>query len=137
MIEHVNEFDFRAPTIEDHGYPTTPKHNFNETFDRPMSKGKSSEGGVCLKGEPQARWMHDHQLTVSIHTSYWLYSMLPTYKYLHKKTTTPHEISIENICTWSNKKEKLMLMGTDVKYPTFTELFLVFLNLTKLSLDQK
>ena len=31
--EPVNEFDFRAPTIEDHEYPTTPKHNLNETFD--------------------------------------------------------------------------------------------------------
>ena len=47
--EPVNEFNFRAPTIEEHEDPTTPKHNFNEAFDRPMFKGRSSEGGVCLK----------------------------------------------------------------------------------------
>ena len=52
MEEPVNEFDFRAPTIEEHEDTTTPKHNFNETFDRPMFKGNSSEGGVSLKGEP-------------------------------------------------------------------------------------
>ena len=34
--EHLNKFDFRAPTIEENDDPTTPKHNFNETFDRPM-----------------------------------------------------------------------------------------------------
>ena len=28
--EPVNEFDFRAPTIEEHEDPTTPKHNFNK-----------------------------------------------------------------------------------------------------------
>ena len=50
--EPVNKLDFRDPTIEDHNDPTTPKHNFNETFDRPMFKGRSSEGGVRLKGEP-------------------------------------------------------------------------------------
>ena len=48
--EPVNEFGFRAPTIEEHGDPTTPKQNFNETFDRPTFKGRSSEGGVYLKG---------------------------------------------------------------------------------------
>ena len=48
----MNEFDFRVPIIEEHEHPTTPKHNFNETFDRPMFKGNSSEGGVSLKGEP-------------------------------------------------------------------------------------
>ena len=48
--EHVKKIDFRAPTIEEHKNPTTPKHNFNETFDRPMFKGRSSEGGVLLKG---------------------------------------------------------------------------------------
>ena len=53
--EHVNKFDFHDPTIEEHEDPTTPKHNYNETFDRPMSKGRSYEGGVRLKGKPQAR----------------------------------------------------------------------------------
>ena len=48
--EPVNKFDFRATTIEEHEDPTTPKQNFNETFDRPMFKGRSSEGGVRLKG---------------------------------------------------------------------------------------
>ena len=48
--EPVNEFDFRAPTIEEHEDPTTPNHNFNETFDLPMFKGRSYEGGVHLKG---------------------------------------------------------------------------------------
>ena len=52
MEEPVNEFDFRASTIEEHEDPTTPKHNFNETFDRPMFKGMSSEVGVLFKGEP-------------------------------------------------------------------------------------
>ena len=50
--EPVNEFNFRAPTIEEHEDPTTPKHSFNEIFDRPMFKGRSSEGGLRLKGEP-------------------------------------------------------------------------------------
>ena len=63
--------------------------------------------------------------------------MLPTYKHFHKKTTTPHELSIKKLCTWSNDKEKLMLMGTIVKYLTLTEftpkefeqyLYLVFWN---------
>ena len=121
MEEPVNDFDFRAPTIEKHEDPTTPKHNFNETFDRPMFKGGVSEGGVRLKGEPLSRWMHNHQLTVSSHPADWLDVMLPTYKYLHNKTTTPHELSIKNLCTCSNEKGKLMLMGTAVKYPTFTE----------------
>ena len=53
--EPVNEFDFRAPTIEEHEDTTTPKHNFNETFDRPIFKGMSYEGGVRLKGEHRAR----------------------------------------------------------------------------------
>ena len=47
--EPVNEFDFCATTIEEHEGPSTPKHNCNETFYRPMFKGRSSEGGVCLK----------------------------------------------------------------------------------------
>ena len=47
--EHVNEFVFRAPTIEEHEDHTTLKHNFNKTFDPPMFKERSSEGGVCLK----------------------------------------------------------------------------------------
>ena len=117
----VNKFDIRASTIEEHEDPTPPKHNFNETFDRPMFKGRSSEGGVCLKGEPQKILMHDHQLTVSSHPDDWLDAMLPTYKDLHKKTTTPHDLSIEMLCTWSNEKYKLMLMGNSVKYPAFTE----------------
>ena len=65
--------------------------------------------------------MNNHQLTVSSHPTDWLDAMLPTYKYLHKKTTTPHELSIKKVCTWSNKKAKLILMGTAVKYHTFTE----------------
>ena len=40
--EPVNEFDLCAPIIEEHDDPTTPKHNSNETFDRPMFKGRSS-----------------------------------------------------------------------------------------------
>ena len=118
--EPVNKFDFCAPTNEEHDDPTTPKHNFNETFDRPMFKGRSFGGGVRLKGEPRSRWMHDHQLTVFSHPAGWIDTMFPTYKHLHKKTTTPHEISIEKIRTWYNKKAKLMLMGTAVKYHTFT-----------------
>ena len=50
LEEHVNQFHFRSPTIEEHEYHTTPKQNFNETFDRPMFKWRISEGGVCLKG---------------------------------------------------------------------------------------
>ena len=86
-----------------------------------MFKGRSSQGGVHLKVEPRAIWMHDHQLNVSIHPDDQIDSILPTYKNLHNKTTTPHELSIENLCTWSNEKSKLMLMGTAVKYTTFTE----------------
>ena len=48
--EPVNKLDFHVPTIEEHEDPTTPKNNFNETFDLPMLKGRSSEGGVRLKG---------------------------------------------------------------------------------------
>ena len=84
MEEPVKEFDFRAPTIEEQEDPTTPKHNSNETFDCPMFKGRSSEGGVCLKGEPRAIWIHDHQLTVSSHPADWLDDIIPTYKNLHK-----------------------------------------------------
>ena len=87
--EPVNKFDFRSSTIEEHKDPTTPKHNFNETFDRPMFKGRSSEGGVHLKGEPRSRWMHDHHMTVSSHPYDCLDSMLPTYKHLHKKQQLP------------------------------------------------
>ena len=81
--------------------------------------------------------MHNHQLTVSSYPDGWLDSMIPTYKYLHKKTTTPHELYIKKLCTRSNDKSKLVLMGTAVKYPTFTEfttqefeqyLYLFFLN---------
>ena len=100
----MKEFYFRTPTIEERKDPTTPKHNFNETFDHPMFKGRSSEGGVCLKGETRERWMHNHQLTVSSHTDDWIDAMIDAYKHLHKKTTTSHELSIENLCTWSNKK---------------------------------
>ena len=74
----MKEFYFRTPTIEERKDPTTPKHNFNETFDIPMFKGRSSEGGVRFKGEPKSRWMNDHQLTVPSHPADWLYAMLPT-----------------------------------------------------------
>ena len=97
--EPVNKFDYHEPDIEEHDDPTTPKHNLNETFDRPMFKGRSSEGGVHLKGEPRAIWMHDHQLTVSSHPDDWLDAMLPTHTIFHKKTTTTHNLSIKNICT--------------------------------------
>ena len=50
--EPVNKFELRVPTIEEHEDPTTPKQNFNETFDCPMFKGRSSEGAVSSKGEP-------------------------------------------------------------------------------------
>ena len=83
MEEPVNKFDFRASTIEEHEDTTTPKHNFNETYDRPLFKGRSSEGGVCLKGEPQARWIHYHKLAVSSHPADWLDAMIPTYKHFH------------------------------------------------------
>ena len=65
--------------------------------------------------------MQDHELNFYSHPADWLDAMLPTYKYFHKKTTTPHELSIEKLCTWSNEKAKLMLMGTTVKYTAFTE----------------
>ena len=87
--EPVNELYLRAPTIEEHEYPTTPKNNFNETCDLPMFKGRSSEGGVFFKGEPRARCMHDHQLTVSSHHDDWLDAMLPTYTHLQKKKNSP------------------------------------------------
>ena len=64
--------------------------------------------------------MNGHQLTVSIHNSDWIDAIIPTYKHLLKKTTISHYLSIEKLCTWSNKKAKLMLMGTAVKYHTFT-----------------
>ena len=85
----MNEFNFRAPTIEEHEDPTTPKQNFNEKFDRPMFKGRSSEGSVGLKGEPREIWMHDHQLTFSSHPDDWIDAILPNYKNLHKKKNYP------------------------------------------------
>ena len=97
LEDPVKKIDFRAPTIEEHVDITTLKNNFNETFDHPMFKGRSSEGGVCLKGEPRAMWIHDRQLTVSSHPADWIDAMLPTYKHLHKKTTTPHELSIKKL----------------------------------------
>ena len=65
--------------------------------------------------------MHDYQMTVSIHLADWLDVMLPTYKNVHNKTTTPHELYIEKLRKRSNKKSKLIMMGTAVKYHTFTE----------------
>ena len=37
--EPVNEFDLRAPTIEEHKYPTTPKHNLMRHLIAQCSKG--------------------------------------------------------------------------------------------------
>ena len=105
MEEPVNELDFRDPTIEEHEDPTTPNHNFNETFDPPILKGRSYESGVNLKGEPRAIWIHDHHLTVYSHPTDWPDSMLPTYKNLHKKTTTPREISIKIYAHGPTKKK--------------------------------
>ena len=34
-----NDFDFRAPTEEEGYVPTTPKHNYAETWDRPELGG--------------------------------------------------------------------------------------------------
>ena len=100
----MNKLDFHSTTIEEHEDTTTPKHNFNKTFDLPMFKGRSSEGGVRLKGETRARCMNDHQLNIFRHPDDWLDAMLPTYKHLHNKTKTPHELSIKKLCTWYNEK---------------------------------
>ena len=35
----VNEFTFRAPTIEEGKLPTTPKHNYAKTINRPVFAG--------------------------------------------------------------------------------------------------
>ena len=41
----INDFDFRAPTLAEHENPTTPKHNYDEVFDRPVFTGRDREGG--------------------------------------------------------------------------------------------
>ena len=65
--------------------------------------------------------MHNHQLNVSIHPADWIDTIISTYTHFHKKITTTHELSIKKLCTWSNEEEKLMLIGTAVKYPTFKD----------------
>ena len=117
----MNEFKFRAPTMEEHENPVTPKHTIDETFNRPMFQGKSRLGGTRVKGEPRAAWLHDHHLTIHSHPADWLDAMLPTYTVLHKKSLTPHELSIEKLCKWSNEKALLMGMGTPFMYPTFVQ----------------
>ena len=40
VLDPVNEFAFRAPTLKEADNPTTPKHNYNDKFDSPVFMGK-------------------------------------------------------------------------------------------------
>ena len=108
VLDPVNEFAFRAPTLEEADNPTTPKHNYNETFDRPVFTGKirvkneDGEPQVRTKGGPRARWLSDHKLNFNSHPVDWMNAMLPSYNENNKSTLTPHQISIETMCKWSN-----------------------------------
>ena len=53
VLDPVKEFAFRAPTLEDSDNPTTPKHNYNETFYRPVFMWNSWVKNE--DGEPQVR----------------------------------------------------------------------------------
>ena len=51
VLDPVNEFVFRPPTLDEGGCPITPKHNYAERFDRPVFTDKNSKGGIQLKGK--------------------------------------------------------------------------------------
>ena len=91
VLDPVNEFAFRAPTLEEADNPTTPKHNYNETFDCPVFTGNSrvknedGEPQVRTNGEPQARWLSDYKLNVNSHPVDWMNAILPS-DLFHPKT---------------------------------------------------
>lgn len=120
--EPVNEFAFHAPTDNPEALPRVQKQNFDETWDRPVFKGRNLENEVRLKGHPRRRWIKDEGLNENSHPVEWLDAMLPVYqKSASSKSETIHTISAEKLCRWSNEKARLMEMGTKTKYPTFTE----------------
>ena len=47
----------------------------------------------------------------------WINAMLPSYNE-KKINLTPHQLSIDTMCKWSNEKALLMNMGTPDLYPT-------------------
>ena len=49
----------------------------------------------------------------------WLDAFSPVYTARNKTSYTPHHLSVEKICRWSNEKTMLMEMGTETLYPTF------------------
>ena len=118
--EPVNEFAFRPPTLGEGESPTTPKQNFQERFDRPVFQGKDSKGNVRLKGEPRARFLRDEGLTVNSHPEDWADAFFPRHESKRRTSLTPHHLSVEKLCRWSNEKAALLEMGTPSKYPDFT-----------------
>jgi len=77
--EPVNEFAFHAPTDNPEALPRVQKQNFDETWDRPVFKGRNLENEVRLKGHPRRRWIKDEGLNENSHPVEWLDAMLPAY----------------------------------------------------------
>ena len=80
VSDPVNEFAFRPPTLDEGESPTTPKHNYEETFDRPIFTGKNMKGEMRLKGEPRMRFIIDHGLSEASHPEDWADSFFPRYE---------------------------------------------------------
>ena len=134
----VNEFNFRAPT-DDPDRPTTlPKMNYDERWDRPVFTGQSKTGDVRFIGKPRSVWLKEECLTIHSHPVEWVDAFLPMYKRTNRSTrATPHHLSVDQLCKWSNEKVALMQMGTKSCYPLFKPfttkefeqyLYLIFLN---------
>ena len=72
-----------------------------------------------MKGEPRARFLHDKILSVHSHPVDWLDAFLPVYTKRKKSSMTPHHLSMDILCNWSNMKATLLQMGTKSFYPRF------------------
>jgi ribosomal protein L37AE/L43A len=121
VLDPVNEFAFHAPTDDPDALPRVQKQNFDEVWDRPVFSGRDPKNNVRLKGHPRAAWIRDEGLDERSHPVEWLDAFLPVYqKSARSKSETPHHISSEQLCRWSNEKARLMQMGTKTMYPGFT-----------------
>ena len=73
-----------------------------------------------MKGHPRARFLNDENLTVNSHPVDWVNAFFPTYqKSPRSKSDTPHHLSAEKLCRWSNEKAALLEMGSKGYYPHF------------------
>ena len=115
----VNKFAFRPPTLGEDEAPNTTKHNYSKKFDRPVFTGRNIKGEVQEKGEVRTTFLRDEGLTVYSHPVDWLDAFLPVYTARNKTSYTPHHVSVEKICRWSNEKAILMEIGTYSLYPAF------------------